>query len=755
MLCNALRTALPAAAALSICAAAFADGPRYTIIDLGPIAPQVPGNFAEANAINNLGQVGGRSTNLSGDFEATLWLQEPAYGMPAGVNGLGDLGVPGGGRIYGMNDLGQCVGFTPYPSGSGVLRATSWNPGVGPVDLGHLGGDHGIATAVNGSGLIVGYSSPSDPSQYRHAFLHDGNGMIDLGTFGGIASRAYDINERGQVVGDSWYDDGDPWDSRIRAMLWLPEPAYGLPAGINDIDDFSTVLQQTSSAEAINEHGQVAGWLTWINELGQSVVQFGIWLPEPAYGLPAGWTDLRGLNGERMTMFAQDINDRGEVVFRGVVDDTVIGGLWSALRWYQGEWVDLHDCIPPADQAAWAFTAARAINEAGQISGTGFHYGDLHAFLLTPDVDDDGLPCPADLNEDGVIDVSDLIDVILNWQGCGPMGGGSCAGDINNDNQVDVLDMLEVILGWGPCPGDAEGVCCFPATGGCEDATGAECEFLGGTWQSGTCETVICPAPVTGACCFYPSGDCTDGLTEIACTFIENGTWQGAGSSCATTECPVPAVGDTIENPFTVTGIPFSTNGSTVGFLNEYDEICNFTAAAPDVVYAYTATRTEYLSVSTCGNSAYDTKIFVYENSVDNAVACNEDACETVNFPYPFVARIDFVEVTAGNTYYIVVDGWGYEAGFYTLDIDVAAVGACCLPDASCELWDEPGCIALGGIWQGDGVDCDASTCGVAPAGACCWAGGCIENVNEFDCTSLFSGTWQGAGTECAGVTCP
>lgn len=54
------------------------------------------------------------------------------------------------------------------------------------------------------------------------------------------------------------------------------------------------------------------------------------------------------------------------------------------------------------------------------------------------------LPCPADTNGDGVIDVADILAVIDNW-------GGSGVGDVDGSGIVDVSDLLSVVGAWGPC----------------------------------------------------------------------------------------------------------------------------------------------------------------------------------------------------------------------------------------------------------------------------------------------------------------
>ncbi len=51
---------------------------------------------------------------------------------------------------------------------------------------------------------------------------------------------------------------------------------------------------------------------------------------------------------------------------------------------------------------------------------------------------------PADVNQDGQVDVLDLIELILAW---GPNPGHPA--DINGDGVVDVTDLVTLILAWG------------------------------------------------------------------------------------------------------------------------------------------------------------------------------------------------------------------------------------------------------------------------------------------------------------------
>ena len=130
--------------------------------------------------------------------------------------------------------------------------------------------------------------------------------------------------------------------------------------------------------------------------------------------------------------------------------------------------------------------------------------------------------------------------------------------------------------------------------------------------------------------------------------------------------------GDVIGDPFLIPSVPFSDTGYTCGFNDDYDEVCPFSnSQSHDVVYAYTPEDNESMSVSLCADSRYDTKLYVYENAHTPGApfACNDDFCTTPSYPNPYVSELPSVSISAGNTYYIVVDGYGGENGYYTLDI--------------------------------------------------------------------------------------
>ncbi|MBU0617587.1 MAG: hypothetical protein KKI02_07710 [Planctomycetes bacterium] len=97
--------------------------------------------------------------------------------------------------------------------------------------------------------------------------------------------------------------------------------------------------------------------------------------------------------------------------------------------------------------------------------------------------------------------------------------------------------------------------------------------------------------------------------------------------------------------------------------------------------------------------------------------------------------------LTAGG----IPAGVGTECGTYVC----FPIGACCLPDATCQDGLSPeGCAALEGVFQGDGTDCATTEC-PDPSGACCFStGGCLA-LTEANC-AVAGGTWTGPGTDCS-----
>jgi hypothetical protein len=125
--------------------------------------------------------------------------------------------------------------------------------------------------------------------------------------------------------------------------------------------------------------------------------------------------------------------------------------------------------------------------------------------------------------------------------------------------------------------------------------------------------------------------------------------------------------GDTIFDATVIPGIPYSDSGTTAGYIDDYDEACPYTGStSADVVYSLTLGAAAAVDIDLCG-SAYDTKLYVYDAGL-SLVACNDDfyfgpPCGT------YVSKLENVNLAAGVTYYIVIDGYGGSFGNYLLDI--------------------------------------------------------------------------------------
>ncbi len=139
-------------------------------------------------------------------------------------------------------------------------------------------------------------------------------------------------------------------------------------------------------------------------------------------------------------------------------------------------------------------------------------------------------------------------------------------------------------------------------------------------------------------------------------------------------------LGDNMLEPYEFTlGEDTLITGTTVGFTNDYDEVCNYTGSvAPDVVFKMTLPDSVNGIIIDLCDSWYDTKVYVYsavslETGDTTNIACNDDFCSSDESSYTSYLEIGSTlaedgGVSAGD-YYVVVDGYGTAEGTYWMEI--------------------------------------------------------------------------------------
>jgi probable HAF family extracellular repeat protein len=120
--------------------------------------------------------------------------------------------------------------------------------GPGAIDdLGTLGGSFGIASAINDSGVIVGYSS--DSSGVYRGFVYQDGRMIDAGSLPGLPfSELGAINGKGVAVGLAFNGSGVQ-----RAVAY----AAGRMIDLNTVVDGTPYT--LNSMGGIDEAGDIVG----------------------------------------------------------------------------------------------------------------------------------------------------------------------------------------------------------------------------------------------------------------------------------------------------------------------------------------------------------------------------------------------------------------------------------------------------------------------------------------------------------------
>ena len=256
---------------------------------------------------------------------------------------------------------GRVVGYAQFllqgmpQAGSYGTHAFVWTVHDGMRDLGTAGTPDlfSAATAVNTSGLIVGYATDPTTQESRPCFWH-ADALHFLPTLGGASGFADAVNALGWIVGQSQTRQGD-----YHATLWV----MGL----------SLDLDRTGGAWSLARDITTSGII-----VGEATFSTGVhafrWSPD------SGLHDL-GMLAEHRSSTATSINAAG-VIVGSSTGDGPLPPPQRAVRWVEGQIADLTTLV---DAPGWVLEWASAINQGGAIVGQGRFQGEKRAFLLQPE----------------------------------------------------------------------------------------------------------------------------------------------------------------------------------------------------------------------------------------------------------------------------------------------------------------------------------------------------------------------------------
>jgi uncharacterized membrane protein len=315
--------------------------------------------------------------------------------------------------VAGMNDYsgvaGQCNAV-----------ATVWINGAAKT-LGRLpNGTYSIAGSINSRGVAVGWGDAGDGRPRAELYRNGAVTDIDPSAANAYAIR---ITETGAIAGN--YLKGFGGCSNWAVAIWAEDVSkpgtfrrtelLPYPGGDGKV--------RCEFASGANQGVQVVGWVQnslfgqkgafWNNDgkhtlalleplpgdftsIAWAVNDFGQAVGEshpPSSSRPVIWGNDAAHTATALPLLAGDdygvalaVNNQGQAVGTSAY---AVPGTWDVgparyVVWRDGGVFDLQTLLDPASGNGWTITSVAAINDLGQIAGSGLHNGQPATFVLTP-----------------------------------------------------------------------------------------------------------------------------------------------------------------------------------------------------------------------------------------------------------------------------------------------------------------------------------------------------------------------------------
>jgi len=377
-----------------------------------------------ATAVSNNGLVAGSST---GSGEYFIWTPTAGHqiigGLSAGNGVGGQAGIDAAGTVVCGNMADPETGL--YVSARYDIPTATWIP------LGGLNGscDNSASSGWGMSGdanTLVGLGWDGC-SAYATYWVGEEAG-VSLGTTNpGNSSRANGVNHDGSVI-VGWQDGNGR-----QGAVWV---------------DGEQDLIVLANGQAASEASCVSPDGTWVGGMGVGSL-WGVgdtWRYNTTTNVCENIPNLATGGGRYMA--GAGISDDGSMVVGGTWPFGVPASFGNAFVWREGIGTQslpaFFDEVGVTYPAGFTFAFVSGMSSDSRwLTGWGNSGSPGDTVTWVVELPGGDIECPADLNGDGTVDVTDVLALLAGW--------GTDGGDVNGDGTTSVEDLLVLIAAWGAC----------------------------------------------------------------------------------------------------------------------------------------------------------------------------------------------------------------------------------------------------------------------------------------------------------------